>query len=107
MEKQNELINEIIQVEAEVLHQHIGEVVRIHGSIYKIRKMSDFAFVLLRTKRSVVQGIYSGEYSEFPLEKLAEESAVIWEKHSSRNQMLNYTSAELRSSSALNKHRTI
>ncbi len=76
MKKQIRLEKEIIQVEAEELNQHIGEIVKIHGSIYKIRKMSDFAFVLLRTKRSVVQGIYSGEYSEFLLENLVEESAV-------------------------------
>lgn len=76
MERQNRLENEILQVEAEELNQHIGEIVEIHGSIYKIRKMSDFAFVLLRTKRSVVQGIYSREYSEFLLENLTEESAV-------------------------------
>lgn len=76
MKKQIRLEKEIIQVEAEELNQHIGEIVKIHGSIYKIRKMSDFAFVLLRTKRSVVQGIHSGEYSEFLLENLVEESAV-------------------------------
>lgn len=76
MKKQIRLEKEIIQVEAEELNQHIGEIVKIHGSIYKIRKMSDFAFVLLRTKRSVVQGIYSGEYSEFLLENLVEESVV-------------------------------
>ena len=70
--------NEIVQVEAEELARYIGEVVRILGSIYKIRKMSDFAFVLLRTKRSVVQGVYSTEYSEFPLESLTEESAVVF-----------------------------
>ncbi len=78
MERQIRLEKEIIQVEAEELNQHIGEIVKIHGSIYKIRKMSDFAFVLLRTKRSVVQGIYSEEYSEFPLESLMEESAVVF-----------------------------
>ncbi len=78
MKNRNMLMNEIMQVEAEELVNHIGEIVKIHGSIYKIRRMSDFAFVLLRTKRSVVQGIYSGEYSEFPLENLVEESAVIF-----------------------------
>ena len=78
MENKNILVQEVMQAEAEELKQHIGEVIKIHGSIYKIRKMSDFAFVLLRTKRSVVQGIYSEEYSEFPLESLVEESAVIF-----------------------------
>ena len=78
MENIKLLENEIMQIEAEELVNHIGEIVKIHGSIYKIRRMSDFAFVLLRTKRSVVQGIYSVEYSEFTLESLVEESAVIF-----------------------------
>ncbi|MBR3825388.1 MAG: aspartate--tRNA(Asn) ligase [Lachnospiraceae bacterium] len=78
MENRNIFENEILQVETEELVNYIGEVIRIHGSIYKIRKMSDFAFVLLRTKRSVVQGVYSAEYSEFPLESLTEESTVIF-----------------------------
>ena len=64
------------QAEAEELQNYIGETVRMHGVVYKIRKMSDFAFVLLRTKRAIVQCIYSAEYSEFPLELLQEESAV-------------------------------
>ena len=78
MENIKLLEKEVLHVEAEELAGHIGEVIRIHGSIYKIRRMSDFAFVLLRTKRSVVQGIYSGEYSEFTLESLVEESTVVF-----------------------------
>ncbi len=64
-------------IEAEKLASHMGETIRIHGSIYKIRKMSNFAFVLLRTKRQVVQCVYSKEWSEFSLEELVEESCVI------------------------------
>lgn len=64
-------------VEAEELGGHIGEQVRIHGSIYKIRKMSEFAFVLLRTKREVVQCVYTKEVARFSLEELVEESCVI------------------------------
>lgn len=64
-------------VEANELRNNIGKTVRIHGSIYKIRKMSDFAFVLLRTKREVVQCIYLNEISKFSLEELEEESCVI------------------------------
>lgn len=65
-------------VEAEDLLHSIGHNVKIHGSIFKIRKMSGFAFVLLRTKRLVVQCIYSEEYSDFPLDQLKEESCVIF-----------------------------
>ena len=64
-------------VEADELRNHIGKTVQIHGSIYKIRKMSDFAFVLLRTKREIVQCIYSKELATFPLEELKEESCVL------------------------------
>ncbi len=68
--------NRLQVVEAEQLQNYIGTKVKIHGMVYKIRKMSDFAFVLIRTKRAVVQCIYSSEFSEFPLELLQEESAV-------------------------------
>ena len=64
-------------VEAQELKNYIGETVKIHGSIYKIRKMSDFAFVLLRTKREVVQCIYTREMANFSLEEIEEESCVV------------------------------
>ena len=64
------------RVEAEQLGNFIGETVKLHGMVYKIRKMSEFAFVLIRAKRTVVQCIYSKEFSKFSLEELKEESAV-------------------------------
>lgn len=66
----------IVKVEANELVNYIGETIEIHGSIYKIRKMSGFAFVLLRTKREVIQCIYSAEISNFGIEELQEESCV-------------------------------
>ena len=65
-------------VEANELKNHIGSEVQIHGSIYKIRKMRGFAFVLLRTKREVVQCVYSEEQARFGLEELVEESCVVF-----------------------------
>ena len=65
-----------VLVEAEQLQQYVGSKVQLHGMIYKIRKMSDFAFVLIRTRRAVVQCVYSSEFSNFALETLREESAV-------------------------------
>lgn len=62
---------------AKEIGKHAGEAVRLHGSIYKIRKMSDFAFVLLRTGREVLQCIYEQGYADFPLEILKEESCVM------------------------------
>jgi nondiscriminating aspartyl-tRNA synthetase len=35
-----------------------GEEVSFHGSIYRIRKMSDFAFVIIRTAKELVQTVY-------------------------------------------------
>lgn len=60
----------------ELLKEYIGSQVQIHGSVYKIRKMRGFAFVLLRTARNVVQCVYSEERAEFSLEELREESCV-------------------------------
>lgn len=71
------MTNEAYKIEAEELSAHIGQTIKIHGGIYKIRKMSDFAFVLLRTKRTVVQCIYSREFSKFSLDELVEESCAI------------------------------
>ena len=66
------------RLEASELVGHIGEQIAIHGSIYKIRKMSDFSFILLRTKDQIVQCIYSKDFSEFELDILAEEACVIF-----------------------------
>lgn len=68
-------------IDAEELARHIGTEVEIHGSIYKIRKMSNFAFVLLRTPQKIVQCIYSPETAQFPLEILKEESCVTITAH--------------------------
>lgn len=66
------------RLEASELAEHIGENVVIHGSIYKIRKMSNFSFILLRTKNQIIQCIYNKEFSDFELETLTEEACVIF-----------------------------
>jgi len=71
-------INET-HVEASDLINHIEETVYIHGSIYKIRIMSNFSFVLLRSKRDIVQCIYSKGFSKFSLDELKENMNVIME----------------------------
>ncbi len=68
-------------IEAEEIIHHIGKNVRLYGSIYKIRKMKGFAFVLLRTRREILQCIYSDEIAEFPLDELKEESSVLITAH--------------------------
>lgn len=54
----------------------IGKSITIKGTVHKIRKMSDFAFVLLRVKNSLVQCIHSKEYSRFPLEDITDNMSV-------------------------------
>ena len=46
---------------------HIGEKISLHGSVYKIRKMSGFSFLLLRTKDSIIQCIYETTKCDFDL----------------------------------------
>ncbi len=60
----------------ETLSARVGEAVRLRGMVYKIRKMSDFAFVLLRGPRSLLQCIYAPERARFPLDALREGMAV-------------------------------
>ncbi|MBH1939334.1 aspartate--tRNA(Asn) ligase [Mobilitalea sibirica] len=59
----------------ELIHS-IGTTVTLQGAIYKIRTMSGFAFVIIRTHNTLVQGIYHPDFSEFPLELLKEEACV-------------------------------
>jgi len=66
------------QIEIEEITKYIGNTIKIHGSIHKIREMSNFSFIILRTKRQMVQCIYSEEFSKFPLTHIKEESCVIF-----------------------------
>lgn len=63
-------------VAAKELADHMNEQVQICGSIYKIRKMKSFAFVLLRTGKQTVQCVYSEDCAQFALDALREECCV-------------------------------
>lgn len=65
--KQEKYVNE------EMLGQYVGQEVYIKGSIYKIRRMKGFAFVLVRMRRCVVQCIYSPVEAGFALQEIREE----------------------------------
>jgi len=67
----------VSHTEAEELINHVGQTVKIHGIIYKIREMSGFAFVNLKTKRTLLQCVYSEEYSKFALNELCANMSVI------------------------------
>lgn len=63
-------------IEAEQLQQHAGEVIKIQGMVHRIREMSGFAFVIVRTRRDLIQCVYSEEKSRFDLKDLMEGCAV-------------------------------
>ena len=48
----------------------------IHGFVYKIRKMSGFAFVIVQTRKELIQCIYLKEEANFELESLCENACV-------------------------------
>ena len=54
---------------------HIGEIVSIKGTIHNIRDMSDFAFIIVRTARELIQCVYSPEFSSYRLDENVVEQA--------------------------------
>jgi nondiscriminating aspartyl-tRNA synthetase len=66
-------------IEVSELNQHAGEIVKINGVIHKIREMSGFAFIILRTKRKLLQCVYSEDKAEFGLNTVTEGCAVMAE----------------------------
>lgn len=56
---------------------HDGEVVAVKGYIHRIREMTGFSFVIIRTERDTIQCVYSPDFSDYRWdEKLCEEAAV-------------------------------
>ena len=52
---------------------------KIHGMIYKIRRMSGFAFILLRTANDIIQCVYDETYAKFNLDELKDNMAVVFD----------------------------
>lgn len=71
-------INQKIKTDtrASGLINHIGETVTIHGTVHKIRRMSGFAFVILRTESGLLQCIYDEKYARFSLSELTDNTAI-------------------------------
>lgn len=42
--------------------EHVNEIVSMKGMIHRIREMTGFAFVIIRTARDVVQCVYSPDF---------------------------------------------
>ena len=54
-----------------------GQVVTIKGYIHRIREMTGFSFVIIRTARDTIQCVYAPEFSDYRWdEKLCEEACV-------------------------------
>lgn len=62
--------------EAEKLKDMAGRNVKIHGMVHKVRDMSGFAFVILRTARSLIQCVYTKGQVSVDLSELQEGSSV-------------------------------
>jgi nondiscriminating aspartyl-tRNA synthetase len=75
----NQINGTIIQkyTQPEELTYLIGNIITLSGSVYKIRSMSGFSFVILRTRSSQVQCIYNPDRCSFPIEDLMEEACVL------------------------------
>ena len=56
---------------------HDGQIVCIKGYIHRIREMTGFAFVIIRTAKDTIQCVYAPEFSDYRWdEKLCEEACV-------------------------------
>ena len=62
------------------------EKVSVVGSIYNIRDMSDFAFVIIRKRDGLIQCVYNKETSGFDINDIPEESCVVAEGTISRDE---------------------
>lgn len=63
-------------IEVQELHENAGKIVRINGMIHRIREMSGFAFVILRTGRDLLQCVYSAGRAKCDLGTVTEGCAV-------------------------------
>lgn len=56
---------------------HDGQLVTVSGYVHRIREMTGFSFVILRTARELIQCVYAPEFSDYRWdEKLCEEACV-------------------------------
>ncbi len=56
---------------------HDGQVVSIKGYIHRIREMTGFSFVIIRTAKDTIQCVYAPEFSDYRWDdKLCEEACV-------------------------------
>ncbi len=73
-------INGVVQkkyVDFDDFAAHENEIVTITGYVHRIREMTGFSFVLLRTARDVVQCIYAPEFSDYRWDDTITENSCV------------------------------
>lgn len=76
MDKISGVINKTT-VDFNEFKNHNGEIVTISGYVHRIREMTGFAFIIIRTSRDIIQCVYAPEFSDYRLdERLCEEACV-------------------------------
>ena len=56
---------------------HVDEIVCMKGMIHRIREMTGFAFVIIRTARDVVQCVYSPDFSDYRMDDSVVEGCAV------------------------------
>lgn len=56
---------------------NVGKTVSVKGAIHNIRDMSDFAFIIIRTARELIQCVYSPEFSDYRMDENVVEQASV------------------------------
>ena len=74
--RDNQDIENIIEDYNNGLLKH-GDVVEVKGSVHRLRIMSGFAFVVLRTPRRLFQCVYTDGEADFDINTIPEEACVI------------------------------
>ena len=64
-------------VEYKDFSSHVNEEVVLKGMIHRIREMTGFAFVIVRTARDVVQCVYSPDFSEYRMDERVVEGCAV------------------------------
>ncbi len=54
-----------------------GEIVKVSGYIHRIREMTGFSFVILRTERDLIQCVYAPEFSDYRWDSSLSEEACV------------------------------
>ena len=75
MEKISGIINK--SVEYDDFKNYEDKIITFTGYVHRIREMSDFSFVIIRTKRDVVQCIYSKDFSDYVWDTRIVENASV------------------------------